>query len=100
MNDLLVPITKFHQGKAHSVFMDVAENGVMVVTKNQKPVCVLISPSRFETFLEMLEDYELCFIASERLEKLNPEELVSQEEIMKEYGITKEDLDNFDVDIS
>ena len=49
--------------------------------------------------MEMLSDYMLHTEAELRMENNNPEENMTHDDMMKELGITREELDAVDVDI-
>ncbi len=95
----LVPITRFNKGEANKIFEEVKKEGVKVVIKNNTPSCVLINPEKYEALVEALEDYALFFEAEERMKKANKEDLLSEEQVMKELGITEADLEDTEVEI-
>ena len=99
MMNAIVPITRFNKGEATKIFDEVEHSGTKIVVKNNKPACVLISPSQYESLMEMLSDYMLHTEAELRMENNNPEENKTHEDMMKELGITQEELDAVDVDI-
>ena len=99
MMNAIVPITRFNKGEATKIFDEVEHSGTKIVVKNNKPACVLISPSQYENLMEMLSDYMLHTEAELRMENNNPEENMTHYDMMKELGITREELDAVDVDI-
>lgn len=99
MMNSMVPITRFNKGEATKIFEEVELAGTKIVVKNNKPACVLISPSQYESLMEMLSDYMLYTEAENRMTNNNPSENISQEDLMKELGITQDDLDGVDVEI-
>lgn len=60
--------------------------------------CVLLSPEQYDEFMERMIHMELYIEALERLAKDNGRSY-SQEEVMQEFGITREQLDSCDVEI-
>ncbi len=50
----VVPITRFHRNGAKSVFDEVSECGFKLVTKNNKTICVMLSPERYELIMTLL----------------------------------------------
>lgn len=54
-NDKLIPITRFNHGEASRIFEEVKQSGVKVVVKNNKAICVLISPEQYSEILELNE---------------------------------------------
>lgn len=95
----IVPITRFNRGEANRIFEEVESGGTKIVMKNNRPACVLIAPDKYEALMEMLSDYILEEEAKKRMEHYDQQETVTQEEIMKEFGITQDDLDAVDVEI-
>ena len=99
MMNAMIPITRFNKGEATKIFDEVEASGAKIVVKNNKPACVLLSPAQYESLMEMLSDYMLYTEAETRMANNNPGENVSQEDLMKELGISQEDLDDVDVEI-
>ena len=99
MMNAMIPITRFNKGEATKIFDEVEASGAKIVVKNNKPACVLLSPTQYESLMEMLSDYMLYTEAETRMASNNPDENVSQEDLMKELGISQEDLDDVDVEI-
>lgn len=99
MMNSIIPITRFNKGEATKIFDEVEASGTKIVVKNNKPACVLLSPAQYETLMEMLSDYILYTEAEIRMDNNNPSENISHEDLMKELGITQDDLDSVDVEI-
>ena len=99
MMNSMIPITRFNKGEATKIFDEVELSGTKIVVKNNKPACVLISPSQYERLMEMLSDYMLYTEAEKRMASNNPSENISHEALMKELGITQNDLDDVDIEI-
>ncbi len=93
----IVPITRFNKGEASRIFEEVQAGGPKIVMKNNRPACVLMSPEKYESLMEMLSDYILQEEAERRL--AGSEETLSQNEVMKSLGITQAELDDVDVEI-
>ena len=47
----VVPISRFNKGEAGKIIEEVKKDGVKIVVKNNKPVCVLLS---VETYDELI----------------------------------------------
>ncbi len=99
MMKTIVPITRFNKGEASKIFDEVEISGTKIVMKNNKPACVLISPTQYESLMEMLSDYILYTEAETRMANNNDSENLSMADMMKELGITQEELDGVDVEI-
>lgn len=95
----MIPISRFNKGEANKIFEEVEKTGTKIVVKNNKPACVLLSPSKYETLMEMLSDYVLLEEADRRMENYNPSENLTQEQMMQEFGIRQEELDEIDVEL-
>ena len=99
MMNSMIPITRFNKGEATKIFDEVELTGTKIVVKNNKPACVLISPTQYENLMEMLSDYMLYTDAENRMANNNPSDNISHEDLMKKLGITQDDLDCMDVEI-
>lgn len=99
MMKAMIPITRFNRGEAAKIFDEVEASGTKVAVKNNKPACVLVAPEKYEAIMEMLADYQLLLEAQSRMEHYDKRESKSQEEVMRDLGITDADLDEVDVEI-
>lgn len=95
----IVPISRFNKGEANRIFDEVESEGTKIVMKNNRPACVLISPNQYESLMEMLSDSIMLEEAESRMAHYNPEESLSQEDMMKALGITEEDMDGIEIEI-
>ncbi len=95
----IVPITRFNKGEASRIFEEVQSCGTKVVMKNNRPACVLMSPEKYESLMEMLSDYILQEEAERRLASEESVETLSQDDVMQSLGITQDELDGIDVEI-
>ena len=50
----IVPITRFNKGEANRIFDEVESSGTKIVMKNNRPTCILMSPEKYETLMEIL----------------------------------------------
>lgn len=94
-----VSISSFNKGEAGKIFKDVKEHGAKVVMKNNVAECILLSPQVYEDIMEYIEDLEDLNMARERLTNFNPDDLISEKEVMTELGIKEEDLDAIEVEL-
>lgn len=88
----LIPITQFNRGHASRIFDRLHTENQLVVLKNNQPAAVILSPAEFSRLSDIEEDYKLLKEAVERLAD-NTEPPTSMEDLMKELGITQEELD-------
>ena len=95
----IVPITRFNKGEANRIFDEVESSGTKVVMKNNRPACILMSPNKYETLMEMLSDYIMQEEAENRMAHYSPQDTVSHEELMESLGISQDDLADVDVEI-
>ncbi len=95
----IVPITRFNRGEASKIFDEVESSGMKIVVKNNKPACVLLSPERYDEIMELLSDQLLLQEAEKRMVDANESDWITQEDMMKELGISKDTLDDVEVDI-
>lgn len=91
-----IPISQFNRGLAGKIFQDVKKHGSKVVMKNNAAEAVILSPEEYEETQEELNDYRLLTMAVDRMQHSDPSKTISQEEMMKRLGITREDLANAD----
>lgn len=96
--DTLIPISQFNKGQAAKIFDELTVKKEMVVLKNNQPSAVLLSPDEYKRLMEIEEDYNLLVEANTRL--LSNQKLHSEDEVMKKFNITQEELDEMeDVEI-
>ena len=95
----IVSIARFNSGEAGCIFDEVKVSGTKMVMDNGQPVCILMSPGKYEELMEMLSDYILKEKAERRMEHYDSEKVLTQVEVMEHFGITKKDLENIDVEI-
>ncbi|MBS3975594.1 MAG: type II toxin-antitoxin system Phd/YefM family antitoxin [Syntrophomonadaceae bacterium] len=97
--DAIVPITRFNRGEASKIFDEVNARGVKIVLKNNVPACVLVQPERYEEMVEALNDYALFFEAERRTKASGSDQTIPSETVLKHLGISKEDLQDIEVEI-
>ena len=61
--------------------------------KNNSAEVVLIPPDEYVEIIDTINDYLLLTMAVERMSSYDPETLISEGDMDKHLGITKEDLD-------
>lgn len=94
----MVPVSRFNKGEASKIFDEVAVSGMRIAIKNNKPACVLLSPERYESLLEEIEDLELMMEVEKRIEENAP--TISFQEVLAKNGMTEADLEGWeDVEI-
>ena len=89
-----VPISQFNRGLAGQIFSDVKKNGPKVVMKNNEAEVVILPTEQYVKLMDVLNDYELLCTALERMEHYDPTTLISEEEMDRELGISKEEFDS------
>jgi len=94
----MVPVSRFNKGEAAKIFDEVARTGIKIAVKNNKPACVLLSPERYESLLEEIEDLELMMEAEKRIEEGGS--TISFQEVLARNGMSEADLEGWeDVEI-
>ena len=88
-----VSISLFNKG----LFDDVKKNGTKIVIKNNVPECILISPEDYLNLIEKIEDAKLYEMAQERIAQDNGKRY-SQKQIMEEFGISEDDLNEEEIE--
>ena len=90
-----ISITQFNRGLAGKIFQEVKQSGAKVVMKNNIPECVLISPDEYVRLMDEVNDARLLALAVERMENFNPNNTISEKQVMEEFGVSEEDLSDF-----
>ena len=90
-------ISLFNKGLAGKIFDDVKKNGTKIVIKNNVPECILISPEDYLNLIEKIEDAKLYEMAQERIAQDNGKRY-SQKQIMEEFGISEDDLNEEEIE--
>lgn len=90
----LVSITQFNKGQASKIFDRLSSEKQLIVLKNNVPSAVIISPDEYIRLSEIAEDYFLLTEAQERLKNNKGKKNLSFEEVMQNYGLTEEDIEN------
>lgn len=91
-----VSISLFNRGCAGKIFEEVKQTGAKVVMKNNTAECVLLSPEEYINLIDEVNDARLLTIATKRLENYNPNTVLSEEDINTRFGITSDDLVDFE----
>ena len=65
--DGAVPITRFNRGEANKIFGELHKSGCKVVVKNNKPICVMLTPERFRYMTETIEKQDHLAVAEARI---------------------------------
>lgn len=91
-----ISISLFNRGQAGRVFDDLKTTGPKVVIRNNEPACVVMSPDDYLQLIDKLEEMKMMNIAQERLMNFDSASLVSQDELDKDFGWTKEDIEKWD----
>lgn len=90
----LVPITQFNKGQASRIFDRLNTEKQLIVLKNNVPSAVIISPEEYIRLSEIAENYYLLAEAQQRIEKNNGKKSLSFDDVMKNYGISEDDIEN------
>ena len=89
-----ISISLFNRGLAGKIFEDVKQTGAKVVMKNNTAECVLMSPEEYIRLMDEVNDARLLLLANQRMEKYNPNTVISAEDLYKELNLTQEDMDS------
>ena len=90
----MVPISRFNKGEANKIFEEVAQSGVKIAVKNNKPACILLSPDKYERMIEAIGDLELMLETEKRLAENAPTQTFA--EVLSANGIGMADLADYD----
>ena len=90
----LVSVSAFNKGEAGAIFPSVKKtNEPKLVLRRNEPECILISPQQYTRLIEELEDLRDYKYAVERLAANQGRPTVPFEEVLKEDGLSRADLD-------
>ena len=87
-----VSITEFNKGYAGKIFDDARKSGPKLVMRNNTPAAIVLAPADYSELMEALEDAELELLAMQRLQHEDPDTYLSHDDILKEFGVTREEL--------
>ena len=90
----IVPISDFSRGKASQAFEKASGSTPVIVTRNNKPTAVILSPEEYRYLAEAEENLHLLGLAMERLEANEGKELLTREQVMADLGLTEEDVED------
>lgn len=93
-----IPISRFNQGEANKIFAEVKQSGHKIVMKNNMPICVLVDPQKYQEMLNIIEDNYLVQESEARVAEERVKYMVSQQEAMRELGISDRDHDLLTLD--
>ena len=99
MINSIVPISRFNKGEANKIFDEVKKSSYKIVVRNNKPICVLITPETYQEMIELIADYKLYVEADKRMKNITDTDCISREDVLSGLGITKDELSNIEVDI-
>ncbi len=66
--------------------IETGETDKLIILKNNEPKAVLMSIESYEAMEEEIEDLRLTALALSRIQKFDPGETISHEEMMKKYA--------------
>lgn len=96
----LVSVSDLGRGGASKIINEVEKNKAhYIVIKNNKPKAVIVPMEDYIEYNEAMEDIELLIAAENRMKSYNPASLISHEEVLKQSGLTEEDLQGIEVEI-
>ncbi|WHH57474.1 type II toxin-antitoxin system Phd/YefM family antitoxin [Petroclostridium sp. X23] len=91
----IISVTDLGRGKASKIVQQVAKDHLpYIVVKNNKPEAVILSIEEYEKMMERMEDLELMKIAEERMRNYSADKAISQEDVLREFGINEDDILN------
>lgn len=96
MLDNIVPISDFSRGKASQAFDRARSGNPVIVTKNNTPTAVILSPEEYKRMAEVEEDLYLLGLAIERLDANEGKAGIPFEEVLDHFGLTMEEIDAMD----
>lgn len=96
----LVSISQFNKGQAAKIFDRLHSERELIVLKNNQPSAIILSPEEYTRLTEIEEDYFLLLEANKRMEDSKNIKTVSFDSVMKNLGISENELSDLgDIDI-
>jgi prevent-host-death family protein len=93
--DHIISVSELGRGKASKVIQNVESNKEQyIVVKNNKPQAIIMSIEEYSDLQRLREEYELLKLATQRVAESNEADYSTIDEVMKEFGIDEEELDN------
>lgn len=89
-----IPVTLFNRGKASQIFDRLHKENRLIVLKNNQPSAIILSPTEYDRLTEIEEDYILMMEAQSRLEKNSNKKGLSEQQVIKDLGLTEDDIEN------
>lgn len=81
-----------------NIIEDINVDGIQLLLNDNRRAALLISPATFDEIVEIIDEYKLLLEAVSRIKYMD-NSLISMDEVMSELNITREDLDDIDVDL-
>ncbi len=95
--DHIISVSDLGRGKASKVIQSVeSSKEQFIVVKNNKPQAIIMSVDEYNELLESKEELELLLLATKRLKDADQSEYTSFEDVMKEFDITDDELDDLE----
>ncbi len=91
-----ISINSFEKGNPIEIFEDVKKTGAKVVMHNNEPECVLLSPSEYLSLIEELQNAKSLQSNDENQVIFDISMAIPEADVLKELGITEEELDEMD----
>ena len=98
----LIPISDFSKGKTSRIFDDVKNNNTeYIVLKNNQPTAMVISLDSYRELVEKASKMETLLDKIEEIRLFKAEKTKDFEDVISEFGFTKEEIfeDMDDVEI-
>lgn len=92
----MISVSDLGRGKASKIIEEVAKKKEhYIIVKNNKPQAVIIPIEQYDEFMEAQEELEFLQLAIERTKNLKEEDCMPFEEVLKEDGLTREELKKY-----
>lgn len=91
-----VPISQFNRGLAGQIFEEIKKTGPKLVIKNNVPEAVIMSTKDYLDMMEVIHDYQLYMESMKRIQNIDPSDLISHEDVIKNLNITEDKLEGYE----
>lgn len=86
-----IQISQLNKGQSNQIIEDLENNDTKFIMKNNKPAAVLLSINRYQSFIDMFDEYLLELQTAYRLETTDRSKAKTGEELLKDLGIDPTD---------
>jgi len=90
----IISVSELGRGKASKIIKNIElNNDSYIIVKNNKPKAVIMSVDEYKEMIEAQEKLELLLLSAKRLQTTNQSDYIDYDDILKEFNVTNEEID-------